>query len=114
MKLRNYILVLLLVLLGVNANQQKAYVEPQPILWGELAHVIDGIELNYQGQYSWIRYSLIPKLNDPTKLRLCYKMDVSQKPHLTQGWVSTFNYALSGWTQAYGTLTDSEKAWCWQ
>lgn len=114
MKLQFYIPVLLLVFLGVNANQEKAHAESPPILWDELARVIGGIELNYQRPYLWIRYSTITAPNAPTKTRYCYKMDVRQRPQRTHGWVSTFNYVLNGWTQANGTLTDPETAWCWQ
>lgn len=114
MKLHIYVPVLLLVFLGVNANQQKAHAELPPILWSEFSRVIDGIELNYQEPYLWVRASMIMTLNSPTKTRLCYKMDVRQRPSPTQGWVSTFNYVLNGWTQLYGPLTVPETAWCWQ
>ena len=114
MKLHIYVPVLLLVLLGVNASQQKAHADLPPILLSELAHVIDGVELNYRDPYLWIRYSVIARPSDTTKIRLCYKLDVRQKPYPTQGWVSTFNYALNGWAQAFVTLTETETAWCWQ
>ena len=114
MKLRFYIPVLVLVFLGVNANQQQAHAELPPIFWSEFSRVIDGFEVNYRDPYLWIRSSLIITPTDPVKTRLCYKVDLRQKPYATQGWVSIFNYALNSWTQAYGTLTDSEKAWCWQ
>jgi len=114
MKLHIYMPILLLVFLGVNANQHKAHAETQPILWDELARVINGVELNYLRPYLWIRYSTTTTLNGPAETRYCYKMDVRQKPYRTYGWVSTYNYVLNGWTQAYGTMTDAETAWCWQ
>jgi hypothetical protein len=114
MKLHIYMPILLLVLLGVNANQQKAHAEPQPILWDELARVINGIEVNYLRPYLWIRYSITTTPNGPAETRYCYKMDVRQRPYRTYGWVSTYNYVLNGWTQAYGTMIDAETAWCWQ
>jgi hypothetical protein len=76
MKLPIYMPILLLVFLGVNANQQKAHAETQPILWDELARVIDGIELNYLRPYLWVRYSTTTTLNGPAETRYCYKMDV--------------------------------------
>ena len=42
MKLRFYIPVLVLVFLGVNANQQQAHAELPPIFWSEFSRVIDG------------------------------------------------------------------------
>lgn len=116
MKLHNYILALLLVFLGVNAGQQKAHAEPPPILVTELARVLDGVELNYQSPYLWMRYSIIFAPNDPTKtkLRFCYKMDVSGKPYATFGWTSAFNYTVNNWTQVFETMTNPEAAWCWR
>ena len=114
MKLRIYLPILVLVFLGVSANQQKANAEQPAIYWDELARVVDRIELNYVKPYLWIRYSTTTTPDGPAESRYCYKMDVRQKPYRTYGWVSTYNYVLNGWTQAYGTMTDVEAAWCWQ
>jgi hypothetical protein len=114
MKFRAYIPAMLLVLTGTIGSVQQAHAETPPILLDDLSRVINGIELNYQRPFLWIRYTSAATPNDTAPTRHCYKMDTRQRPNKTYGWVSTYNYALNGWTQAYGVMTDADTAWCWQ
>jgi hypothetical protein len=114
MKIRIYMLVMSLVFLGVNTNQQLAHAEPPSILWSELTHVMNGVEMNFQNPYLWMRYSVLMRPNDTVKTRLCYKMDTRRIAFPANSWTSTFNYVLYNWTPYYITMSDPEAAWCWQ
>ena len=114
MNFRAYVPIVPLLLLGLYGSPQQAHAEPPPILWYDLVRVIDGIEMNYQSPFLWIRYSITASATDTAKMRYCYKMDVRQSPNRTNGWVSAYNYSLNGWTQAYTPMTAADTAWCWQ
>lgn len=93
---------------------QAALPDPIPIAQPTYAVIpLANIQLNYQAPYLWVRFRLL--MGDGSQVAYCYKVNPTNPPAPTNGWVSALQFWSTGaWLPVTTTMTAADQTWCWQ